>query len=49
MYYCLKSQTKQANFYYEKSPPPPINVLQINYLRLMANRQILQNILRIAP
>lgn len=48
MYYCLKGQTKQAIFTM-KNPPPPRNVLQINYLRLTANRQILQNVLRITP
>ena len=49
MYYCLKGQTKQAIFTMKNPPPPPRNVLQINYLRLAANRQILQNVLRIAP
>ena len=45
----FKRPNKTGYFYYEKSPPPPRNALQINYLRLMANRQILQNVLRIAP
>lgn len=45
----FKRPNKTGYFYYEKSPPPPRNVLQINYLYLTANRQILQNVLRIAP
>ena len=45
----FKRPNKTSYFYYEKSPPPPRNVLQINYLHLTANRQILQNVLRIAP